>query len=320
MRYLRQIGLLGSCLGLLFQVACQEKLSEEVEDTNLAKTCIKILGIAQDAGYPQAHCQKACCQAIREGKAEPQHVVSLGLLDTEHQFRAMIEASPDFRPQLEMLEEFPSAHGVLDALLLTHAHIGHYTGLIHLGKEVMDAQEVNTYVMPKMNTFLSTHGPWSLLVKRKNIRLLPLQEDSVVQLSPNIQVQALRVPHRDEYSETVGFRIIGPRKKVLFIPDIDKWNKWQRDIREEIQQVDVALLDGTFYQNGEIPGRDMQEIPHPFIEESIALFRELPELEKSKIYFIHLNHTNPLLRNSPERRTTARLGFKIAEIGQVINL
>ncbi len=108
----------------------------------------------------------------------------------------------------------------------------------------------------------------------------------------------LLVPHRDEFSETVGFFIEGPNKSALFIPDIDKWQLWDQNIKKWIKKVDYAFLDGTFYQNGEIPGRDMSEIPHPFIEESLELFEKLPAKEKEKVYFIHFNHTNPVLNSS----------------------
>ena len=67
------------------------------------------------------------------------------------------------------------------------------------------------------------------------------------------------VPHRDEFSETVGFEIKGENKTAVFIPDIDKWSKWNSDLKELIKRVDYAFLDATFYKNGEIPSRDMSE-------------------------------------------------------------
>ena len=111
------------------------------------------------------------------------------------------------------------------------------------------------------------------------------------------------------------------QKKLLFIPDIDKWQKWDRDIREEIKKVDIALLDGTFYDANELPGRDMSEIPHPFVKESIQLFDHLPAIEKRKIAFIHFNHTNPLLKNnSAEKKLVEKQGMRVATEGAVIPL
>ena len=129
------------------------------------------------------------------------------------------------------------------------------------------------------------------------------------------------VPHRDEFSETVGYKISGPAKTVLFIPDIDKWHLWKKSIVEEISKVDYAFLDATFYDAAEIDNRDISEIPHPFVIESLALFGKLPDTEKKKIYFIHFNHTNPLLDSSnPEREYLKEKGFQIAEYGQLLSL
>ena len=70
------------------------------------------------------------------------------------------------------------------------------------------------------------------------------------------------IPHRDEYSETVGFVIRGPDRSALFLPDIDKWDRWERKIADVLADADVAYLDGTFFADGELLGRDMSKIPH----------------------------------------------------------
>jgi pyrroloquinoline quinone biosynthesis protein B len=187
---------------------------------------------------------------------------------------------------------------------------------MHLGREAMGASSIPVYAMPRMKTFLQENGPWSQLVSLKNIVLHDLKNEVAVELEAGIKVIPILVPHRDEFSETVGFRIEGPNRSALFIPDIDKWGKWDRDIREEVKAVDIAFLDATFYENGEIPGRDMLEIPHPFVAESMALLADLPENERKKVHFIHFNHTNPLLdANSESRREVKEAGFQIAEEG-----
>lgn len=190
---------------------------------------------------------------------------------------------------------------------------------MQLGREAMNTSSVPLYAMPRMKDFLEHNGPWSQLVSLKNIQIISIKEDIPVQLENGISVTPVLVPHRDEFSETVGYRIISGSKKILFIPDIDKWQKWKRNIVDEVKENDVLLLDGTFYKNGEI-ARDMSEIPHPFIEESMKLFSSLSEKEKSKIQFIHLNHTNPLLRNTPERNAFLKSGFKLAHEGEMIEL
>ena len=280
---------------------------------------ITVLGIAQDAGFPQAGCEKQNCQLYWEGKEKKRHATSLGLIDKETGRSWMFEATPDFKEQLHHLNT--ESNGTkLSGIFLTHAHIGHYTGLMHLGHEVMGANNIPVYVMPRMKSYLEQNGPWSQLVDYGNIALKQLQADSAIVLTENLTITPFLVPHRDEFSETVGYRIESKNKKVLFIPDINKWDIWNRSIVEEIAKVDYAFLDATFYDSNELPGRDMSEIPHPFVEESIALFKDLPDSEKAKVHFIHFNHTNPLILNSPERKKVEALGYKVAFEGMKIRL
>ena len=115
--------------------------------------------------------------------------------------------------------------------------------------------------------------------------------------------------------------ILGPNKSVLFIPDIDKWDLWQKDIVAEIERNDHLFLDGTFFDGTELPGRDMSQIPHPFVIESMQLFIDLSVNEKQKIHFIHFNHTNPLYQSGSNARDVLKnAGFQLAKQRQIINL
>ena len=246
---------------------------------------------------------------------------SLALIDPASKKKYMFEATPNFPEQLWMLErEAPSAEFKLDGIFVTHAHIGHYTGLMYLGREVIGADLVPVYVMPKMQQYLMNNGPWSQLVSLHNITLQPLRNHAEVPLH-NITVTPFIVPHRDEFSETVGFSIKGPNKTALFIPDINKWSQWEKDIAAQIQASDYALIDATFYDNGELPGRDMSKIPHPFVTETIAALSGLSTQQRAKVWFIHMNHTNPLLNlNSEQSRAVRAQGFNIASTGLRLGL
>lgn len=286
---------------------------------NLPPQFIVVLGVAQDAGYPQAFCGKACCEAVALGKEKPRKVTCLGLVDQESGQVFMFEATPDFTEQERILRGYAADKTKpINGIFLTHAHIGHYTGLMYLGREAMGAHEMPVYTMPKMQSFLENNGPWSQLSSLKNIKMVSLKADSSIQISKNLSVKPVIVPHRDEFSETVGFIISSKNKKVLFIPDIDKWSKWSHNILQEVHDVDWALLDATFYKNGEIPNRDMREIPHPFIEETMDLFKN--SADKSKIKFIHFNHTNPAFRQTKERQAVLKQGFKVCTEGEIIGL
>ena len=282
---------------------------------------IYILGVAQDAGFPQAGCYKPHCMP---GWNDPERKItatSLGLIDPSSKKKYIFEATPDLPEQLFLLEqEAPSDDFSLNGIFITHAHIGHYTGLMYLGREAMGAHGLPIYVMPKMEQYLRENGPWSQLIALNNISLMPLRNDRSEVLN-NLKVTPFLVPHRDEFSETVGYSIQGPKKTALFIPDINKWSQWKENILERIQLVDYALIDATFYDNNELPGRDMSKIPHPFVVETMATLSLLPREQREKVWFIHMNHTNPLLNlNSDQAQGVRAQGFNIASTGLRLKL
>lgn len=280
-----------------------------------------VLGTIQDGGSPHIGCTKNCCKYLFTHPDYRRKVVSLGVIDPQNKQTWLFEATPDMPAQAKMLK---NASGFQqketpDGIFVTHAHIGHYTGLMYLGKEALNSKSIPTYAMPRMKAFLETNGPWSQLAILNNIALQPLQNEQPVVLSNNIKVTPIIVPHRDEFSETVGYRIEGPNKKILFIPDINKWALWNKDIAKEIASVDYAFVDGTFYSGDELQTRNLAEIPHPFIIESMKLLAGLPAREKAKVYFIHFNHTNPVIDpKSKQAATVLRNGFNLAQFGQRI--
>lgn len=279
---------------------------------------LHILGTIQDGGAPHAGCRKDCCKKLFLHPDPNLKVVSLGLVDHAADKIWLFEATPDFSQQAKSLRKLAAATHpeTPDGIFLTHAHIGHYTGLMYLGKEAMNLANVPVFAMPRMRRFLAENGPWSQLVNLKNISVQDMQDNETIKLNSSVSVKPMLVPHRDEYSETVGFVIVGPNKKALFIPDIDKWEKWKTDIRSMIAQVDYAFVDGTFFDGNELGGRDISTVPHPFIIESMKLFEDLPASEKKKIWFIHFNHTNPVIqKNSNQYNEVLGKGFNIAKLG-----
>ncbi|WP_371316308.1 MBL fold metallo-hydrolase [Shewanella sp. NIFS-20-20] len=286
-----------------------------------ANTELVVLGIAQDAGYPQTLCYQPHCMPAWQDKSLRKMATSLAVVDHAAKAHYLFEATPDLPQQLYLLQqEWSQPDYLLQGVFLTHAHMGHYTGLMHFGRESAATKQIAVYAMPAMRSFLENNGPWSQLVKLKNIELKTLQHQREVTLG-SIKVTPLLVPHRDEFSETVGYLIKGPTKTALFIPDIDKWQKWSTAIEDLIPQVDYALLDATFYSADELKGRTMADVPHPLVIESMSRLKNLAEDQKQKIIFIHLNHTNPLLKpSSPESLAVTAAGFRIANEGLILPL
>jgi pyrroloquinoline quinone biosynthesis protein B len=293
--------------------------SKNINDSKSHKPYAVVLGIAQDGGYPHAGCERRCCADLWKNDSLKKMVSCISVIDPKSGLAWMIDATPDFAKQYHIITKEHNAR--LAGIFLTHAHIGHYTGLMHLGREVMGSKNIVVYAMPKMKLFLENNEPWKQLVSLKNIHIIPIEDKKEIILSRNLIIEPFKVPHRDEFSETVGYNIIGPNESLLYIPDIDKWDKWEHDILFWIESTGYALLDGTFYYDGEIPNRNMSEIPHPFIMESMNYFETLLERNQNKIFFIHLNHTNPAIReNSAASRNIIKNGFNVARKGMKLYL
>ena len=276
---------------------------------------IKVLGVAQDGGVPHLGCSKTCCST----SSVTRYVSSIMVSNQESKTSYIFDASPDLAKQLSFMKDRISEN--LKGIFLTHAHIGHYSGLMYLGRESFNSKNIPVYAMPRMKKFLETNGPWDQLVSLNNIKINSIINEREIIVEKELIVKPIEVPHRDEYSETVGYLIEGPNRSAIYIPDIDKWYKWDISIVDLISCVDYAFIDATFYDEKEINYRDISEIPHPFVIESMKLFERFSKEEKSKIYFIHLNHTNPLLdSNSSEYKDLISKGYNVAQEGLVLKL
>ena len=273
-----------------------------------------VLGVAQDGGVPHAGCRQPLCVSARRDPAKRVLVASLGLIDPEAGKRFLVDATPDLAAQMEALGGRP------DGILLTHAHIGHYLGLAQLGREVLGARGVPVICTPAMVRFLRDNRPWSRLVSQGNVAVREIEPGVEVSLTPGLRVTAIPVPHRDEDSDTVAFLIRGAGRKILWLPDIDKWDKWDRRLEDFLADPTLtAFVDGTFFSADEIPGRSIAEIPHPLVPETLARVAPVPNV-RGRVFFVHLNHTNRLLWDAGAAEDLVRKGLGVAREGQRISL
>ena len=245
-------------------------------------------------------------------------------MDPETGGRWIIDASPDFPNQLHALDQELAPRGpapALEGIVITHGHIGHYTGLMYLGREAIGPNGVPVWAMPRMRRFLRDHGPWAQLCRLGNIELRAMEDMARIPLTKRLFLRAVLVPHRGEYSETVGVIIEGPSKKLLYLPDIDRWEPTRPSIEALLEDVDHALLDGTFFDASEVPNRERSEIPHPLVRDSLERFGRLSPERRSRIFFCHFNHSNPLLQpDSPARKMVEEAGMSVALTGMSFGL
>jgi pyrroloquinoline quinone biosynthesis protein B len=269
-----------------------------------------LLGTAQDAGVPQAGCYCPNCQRARDDPTQRHFVACLGLLDHAAGQSWLIDATPDFREQLHTLHQF-APDCPLAGIILTHAHIGHYAGLIHLGQEVMNTRDMPVYATLRLADFLRENEPWSQLVTLGHIQFHLLTPGVETALSADLHILPLLVPHRGRLSNTVAFVVRGSRQQLFYCPDIDSWDAWDHDLPAFVAEMDVALLDGTFFGSDELPGRDLTRIPHPFIQDTAARLAGVT----AEVRLIHLNHSNPLLAAGPEQAWLKEQGLGVGVLG-----
>jgi len=307
----------------------QSRLTPPPDREHVDTPKIRVLGNAQDGGFPHAACSCPNCSAARTDPARREYVSSLALILPSR--TVLVDATPDIREQLDTLRDV-GAHGAgapegrvdrqpVDGVLLTHAHIGHYLGLAFFGFEAVHTKNLPVYATPKMATFLSRNAPWEQLVHTNNIALNPIKPGERFALGDDVFVTPLLVPHRDEYADTVAFVFEGSRTRVLYIPDTDPWARWSTAPESVFAGIDVALVDGTFFSGDELPGRDLSKIGHPLITDSMNRLGASVESGALEVLFIHLNHSNPLHDpTSLAHQQVLDAGFAVAHRGLEIPL
>lgn len=251
---------------------------------------------------PHIGCLRGPCAAARRGERPAEKVACLGLTDGVSAW--LVDATPDLPAQVHAL-----GAAAPSGILLTHAHMGHVAGLQWLGREALGARGTPVHGTERMRRLLEGNEPWRRLVVEGRIEL---RDAASVDLG-GLRAEAVPVPHRDELSDTVGFLVTGPRARLLWLPDIDSWDGWDRDLREVVSSVDRAFLDATFLSDGEIGGRRLAEVPHPRALDTMERLSGLGD----RVRLVHLNHTNPLLVDpSPAERR----GFRVAREGETLEL
>ncbi|MFN2190036.1 MAG: MBL fold metallo-hydrolase [Candidatus Promineifilaceae bacterium] len=283
---------------------------------------VVVLGIAQDAGIPHAGCCCPRCQAAFTDRNLSQFAASIAIVDArQYPIRTwLVDASPDLKFQLELLRDALGPHPTKpdrlrqpDGVFLTHAHMGHTAGLVHFGPEAMAVDDLKLFASAGLVAFLRENFLWAPLADR--LELVTIEPSEPIYLAPGLIVEPIPVPHRDEVGAgTFAYQISGETRKLLYLPDIDSWDQWTV-VDEVLGQVDIALVDATFFNKQEMP--DAEPALHPPAIETVMRFRDLP----TRIILSHLNHTNPLLdADSEERHLVEANGMEIAWTGQVFEL
>lgn len=280
-----------------------------------------LLGTAQDGGIPQADCACLRCAAAAADPALRRlpSCVAVAAGDSPPVLLDAAWALPEQAARLRrMREKGTGAERMLPfaAILLTHAHMGHYTGLVHLGREGASARAFPVHCTRAMGDFLAANRPFAHLLDRGEINLRLFEPGVPFAPAPGLRATAIEVPHRNEDADTVCFRMESDGRSLLYLPDADVL---PAPLVAEIRAADLALVDGTFYTHDEVaPGgrADGAAVPHPPVRET----RKALAGARGRVLYTHLNHTNPLLSDADLAAGLAADGLGIAPEGAMIEV
>lgn len=257
---------------------------------------LSVLGVAQDGGVPHYGCTCETCDSARENPEKRRYPTSLQLT-TDDGDQYLVDASPDLRFQVRQ---------PVDGVILSHVHYGHVTGLLQFGREVAATTEIPVYCTPGVADFLRENAPYRLLLERGNVDVREIDLGESLAFGAGT-VECISVPHRhDMGTDTLAFRFTKERS-LYYVSDVDYLTD---DVVAAIRESDIALVDGTFWSDDELP--NIESVPHPRASETIATLNDAD----TDVYFTHLNHTNPLLNpESPERKRVEEAGMALAKRG-----
>ena len=280
---------------------------------------VTLLGVAQDGARPQAGCTQPCCAGLTA--EDTMFPVSLGIIDDSGDGH-LIEATRYLSEQFRIW-----GASSLDSVWLTHAHFGHVDGLGLFGKETMASRNLDLHVSDEMFHLIEETPQLAIMLKQGVFNDNVFQNGQHIPLNGQLSIYPIKVPHRDEFSDMHAFLSCGPKKRLLFLTDHDSWQQTldfhhQPDIRSWLRhlQVDIALLDGTFWSEDELGGRSQENVPHPPVKQTLQMLGPR-KADDPEIIFIHLNHTNPLYdESSPAYQEVIENGWQVGVQGQTFTL
>ena len=262
-----------------------------------------VLGSGQDGGAPQFG------SSTRRGSARTASSIavrsSTGAL-------VLLDVTPDLRMQWQRLDGLGWVSNGTDdlaAIAITHGHMGHYAGLVHLGKEAANVSGLPTVALPSVHAFLHGNEPWGTLYSAGH--LTPHDATAPFRVDDEVTIAAIRVPHRAEFTATAAFSVrVEGVPWLLYLPDIDAWDEWD-EAQDVIGEHQISLVDATFSSPDELPGRDIGSIRHPLVADTVDRFATLTG--DRRIVLTHLNHSNPVTESDSDiARTAAWAGFEVA--------
>jgi pyrroloquinoline quinone biosynthesis protein B len=303
---------------------------------------VRVLGSAAGGGFPQWNCGCDNCVGVRNGtiraKARTQESVAVSA-DGSSWF--LLNASPEIRTQIESTKALhPRAlrDTPLAGIVFTSGDLDHCLGLLSL----RESQPLNVYATAAMRrSFVEGNAlyptlerfegqvRWQPLVPHERIELL-LADGTASGLSLTAYPVLGKPPLHAKSLEPSAGDNIGLRFRDERTGGVLAYVSGVAGLSHELEQcvadADVVFFDGTFWTRDELVAlgvttryaEDMAHWPLSGPRGSLAFLRGLPARRK---LFIHINNTNPILReDSAERAAVRAAGVEVAEDGMELSL
>jgi pyrroloquinoline quinone biosynthesis protein B len=304
---------------------------------------VRVLGSAAGGGFPQWNCGCPNCRGVRVGAiratARTQESVAVSA-DGEDWY--LVNASPEIRAQIESfppLHPRRPRHSPIQGIFLTNGDLDHCLGLLSL----RESHPLVVYATEPVYRGFSEDNVLFRTLQRfpEQVTWRPLKagrEDEVAGAGgrpSGLVVQPIAVPgkppihlegrHAPDPEEGVGLRFREPAsgRVLAYFSGVAALTP---AVRAALDDADAVFFDGTFWSSdelialgvGEKRAEQMAHLPVGGPGGSLAALRDLRA--RHRVY-IHLNNTNPILRDdSPERAAVNAAGWEVARDGMTIEL
>jgi pyrroloquinoline quinone biosynthesis protein B len=303
---------------------------------------IHVLGAAAGGGFPQWNCNCFNCDGLRKGtiKAKKRTQSSI-CVSSDGVNWVLFNTSPDVLQQIQEFDPLQPGRAIRDSgivgIVLIDAQIDHTTGLLML-REGQVKREI--YCTDMVYQDLTTGNPLFNILGHYcgiNRHDVPIDGNTSFEIpgAPNLRFTAVALksaappysPHRHDPhpGDTIGVLIeeISTGKKCWYSPGL---GEIEPHLPAFISQADCIMVDGTFWTNTEMldmglmtkKARDIGHNPQSGPGGMIEVLNEYPNARR---VLIHINNTNPILReDSAERAELDRHGIEVAYDGMDIIL
>ncbi len=304
---------------------------------------IRVLGSAAGGGFPQWNCGCPNCRGVRAGDlqvtARTQECVAVST-DSAQWF--LLNCSPEIRQQIESfppLHPRGPRHSPIAAILLTNGDLDHCLGLLSLREShplVIYATDRLRRGFTDGNVLYRTLDRFPGQITWRALKLGREEELADVEGRPSgLLVEAvamlgklpihLEADGTSDPEDSVGFRI-RERATGRILAYLSGVGAVTDAVRRAVEDADCVFFDGTFWSSDELPGLGLgtkraEQMAHLPVGGPDGSLARLHGLAAPRRIFIHVNNTNPLLRDdSPERATVEAAGWEVARDGMEVRI